>query len=88
VRVDADCRGVEAIAADVAEAVGDATRVVLVGRAGCGKSVQGGRIMAREDGTGPVHISTGEMLRMWARQGAEQAESANTSFGLASLVRL
>jgi hypothetical protein len=25
---------------------------------------------------------------MWARQGAEQAESANASFGLASLVRL
>lgn len=61
-------RGVEAVAAEVAARVGASRRVVLTGRAGCGKSVMGRALMRRDGGAGgPVHVSTGELLRELTR---------------------
>lgn len=58
-------RSAEDIAEDVRACVGAARKVVLTGRAGSGKSVHG-RILMRGCGDGapgPVHLSTGELLR-------------------------
>jgi adenylate kinase family enzyme len=53
------------IAARVGDMVGTSRRVVLLGKPGSGKSVQGAILMQGADGHGPVHVSAGELLRQW-----------------------
>lgn len=60
VKVNADGRSVEQVGEDVRRAVNGDRKVCLTGMAGCGKSVQGQLLMR---GGGPVHLSTGEILR-------------------------
>lgn len=60
VEVDAEGRGADEIGEDVRRVVAGQRKVCLTGRAGCGKSVQGRLLMK---GGGPVHLSTGEILR-------------------------
>lgn len=79
-------RSVQDVADEVDRAIGNARRIVLLGRAGCGKSVQGRILQSKHNDTGPVHVSTGDLLRQLAQSAQLPILSSQTILRLPASV--